>query len=344
MNMKKVMAIIFYFGLIVLATFIILEVIAALLLAFPSRAVKVLGDVGKRIYMEEYVSIIQYEAQCAKYDPQVTYTLRPGRCSFNNSEFKTQYLINSLGLRDDEDSLNKPQIIVLGDSVAMGWGVEQDQTFAEIIQKRTGMKVLNAAISSYGTVREMMSLDRFDTSAMKYLIVCYSWNDSWENQSYFDRNNSLHITSRADYEKIVREYLNKKRYFPGKYVRYVLGKVYRNVLKMKEYAAGLGAVKKAGMPQARSSHDLTVKYFLNAFMNASHVNLDEFRILVTSCDVNFIADLKGEIARGGYPEYIKSMVLVPVTPSPAYYFILDGHHRVEGHEIFANEILRAMGH
>jgi hypothetical protein len=33
----------------------------------------------------------------------------------------------------------------------MGWGVAQDATFAAIIARETGRRVLNAAVSSYGT-------------------------------------------------------------------------------------------------------------------------------------------------------------------------------------------------
>src|SRR5436309_11914338 len=92
--------------------------------------------------------LIQFSPDCAQYDPRLGYRLRPGRCRFANREFATTYMINSRGLRDDETSLHEPTVIVLGDSYAMGWGVEQDETYPQVIERNLGVKVLNAAISS----------------------------------------------------------------------------------------------------------------------------------------------------------------------------------------------------
>src|SRR5919106_1646778 len=44
---------------------------------------------------------IQYNARCARYDARLTYTLRPGRCTFSNVEFMTVVEANRAGLRDD---------------------------------------------------------------------------------------------------------------------------------------------------------------------------------------------------------------------------------------------------
>src|SRR5262247_1177276 len=66
----------------------------------------------------------RFLAECGRYDPRLTYMLRFGGCHFTNVEFDTDIKVNSFGLRDDEDSLKDPEVIVLGDSQAMGFGVE----------------------------------------------------------------------------------------------------------------------------------------------------------------------------------------------------------------------------
>ena len=38
-------------------------------------------------------------------------TLRPGSCVFSGREFSNTYHVNNVGLRDDEVSLNHPQIM-----------------------------------------------------------------------------------------------------------------------------------------------------------------------------------------------------------------------------------------
>src|SRR4029453_16623439 len=40
---------------------------------------------------------IQYNPACARYDPDLFYTLKPGSCTFANREFSVEYRINSLG-------------------------------------------------------------------------------------------------------------------------------------------------------------------------------------------------------------------------------------------------------
>jgi len=40
-----------------------------------------------------------------------------------------------------------------------------------VLEKNTNRKVLNAGISSFATVREMILLNRLDTSNLKYLII-----------------------------------------------------------------------------------------------------------------------------------------------------------------------------
>ncbi len=67
------------------------------------------------------------------------------------------YRINSFGVRDDdESSLHNPKLVFLGDSFTMGWGVDQEQTYAFLTGKKLGVRTLNAGISSYGTFREMV--------------------------------------------------------------------------------------------------------------------------------------------------------------------------------------------
>lgn len=154
--------------------------------------------------------IIQFNPECAAYDSQLFYTLKKNsECNFKNREFDTGYKINSNGLRDDEESLKKPQIIVLGDSYAMGWGVNQNETFAQIIEEKTGLKTLNAGVSSYGTAREFLMLQKQDLSNLKYLIIQYCSNDYGENKA-FVLEGKLNISSKENYDSLVEDFQNKR--------------------------------------------------------------------------------------------------------------------------------------
>ncbi|HHL38950.1 MAG TPA: SGNH/GDSL hydrolase family protein [Deltaproteobacteria bacterium] len=91
------------------------------------------------------------------------YGLRPG-ASFLG------YRINSLGLRDDEVSVEKPagtvRIISLGDSIAFGQGVkDKDDVVSEVIEalapRRLGrpVEVVNAGVPGYNTAQELAYLE-----------------------------------------------------------------------------------------------------------------------------------------------------------------------------------------
>ena len=72
--------------------------------------------------------------------------------------FDVEYESNNLGARDNEpydENLPKNSIILIGDSMAEGMGVELEDTFAEVLEKEIGRKVLNfGSAAFFGPVQE----------------------------------------------------------------------------------------------------------------------------------------------------------------------------------------------
>jgi len=96
------------------------------------------------------------------YDAQLGWFHRPGAAGvFRHPDFAVKVVINSLGLRDDEcppePSPGRRRLLVVGDSQAWGYGVEQDERFSERIERRRpGWEVVNAAVSGFGTDQEYL--------------------------------------------------------------------------------------------------------------------------------------------------------------------------------------------
>jgi hypothetical protein len=125
-----------------------------------------------------------FDSKLSCYDSLLTYRFRSnitGR--FTNPEFDVEIKTNSLGVRDDEASRLHPRIVVLGDSHGMGWGIEQEDRFSEVIEKGLHVKVLNTAITSYGTHRETKLLSQIDLDSCQLLIIQYCENDLDENRA-----------------------------------------------------------------------------------------------------------------------------------------------------------------
>ena len=121
----------------VVLTCLLLEGIFYASLSFPNLLPyfpEGFGALIRKIYFSSDRMLVQYQKDCAHYDPLVSYRLTPGSCLFQNREFKTRIEVNSAGLRDDENSLRAPEIIVLGDSYAMGHGVNQMEAFPALLE------------------------------------------------------------------------------------------------------------------------------------------------------------------------------------------------------------------
>jgi len=298
-------------------------------------------------FYHDRMSMIQWMPGCARYDPALVYTLRPGSCVFSNPEFSVRVDVNSAGLRDDEASLSSPEMIVVGDSHAMGWGVEQDESFAEVVERSgAGLRVLNAAVSSYGTVREMMILSRLDTSNLKYLVVQYNENDLRENEAYY-ADSRLPVISRREYEYIsARHSATRKSDF-----KYDLAFAWRF---LRDSTAGL--IKKAA--RAGRGRDAPGGYgaayeaalFINA-LNSAAVDLGGVHLIIlesndyNSNDTGFTESVSAKIRAGALSKRVRKVSLLDLSSvlGPGDHFILDGHLNRSGHRKIAGLILKTIG-
>jgi hypothetical protein len=203
-----------------LLTTIILVIFIELLLGYgmrnpnqiPSMALKPF----QKFYLDKDRSILQVTG-CAEYDPHFFYRMKPGTCVFSNREFTVINQFNSKGLRDDEESLQSPAIVVLGDSFTMGWGVDQDKTFPALMERALDTKVLNAGVSSFGTARELALLKTLDLPNNPTIIIQYHSNDHAENLSAKQNNFNLQIRSEYQYDSVRSKLHDRISYFPFKY-------------------------------------------------------------------------------------------------------------------------------
>ncbi|MBN1493524.1 MAG: hypothetical protein JW938_05195 [Candidatus Omnitrophica bacterium] len=321
-------------------TVVFFECLTGLLFAVPALSNNLLHDFMCSLYRNGNIAMPQYEDQMAIYDNELLYTLKPNtEFVFSNPEFKTAYTTNSLGLRDDEASLHKPEIICLGDSYTMGWGVEQDETFAQRLEQMSNKKVLNAGISSYGTVREMKLLNRLDTSNLEYLIIQYDGNDYNENNTFYQMKNVLNIMSLNNYNSVKDEYSERLRYYPGKYFIFALTSIFASITNM----SGEKPDHSFGVPNTAKKADES-KVFINAIMHATDVDPSNIKIIMTGRK-NFLDAAQSTIASGDYPLYIQNIVFVPFPDAKTqrdHYFTIDGHLNARGHNGLAYKLSNTL--
>lgn len=278
---------------------------------------------------------IQYEAACASYDPLLGYRLKPGSCIFGGREFTNEYRINSLGLRDDEDSLDRPEVVVAGDSYAMGWGVDQRDTFAKKLEEKTGLKVLNTAISSYGTAREMIMASLVPRERLRWLIIQYCSNDREENEAFERNGYRLKTMDPDEYRRFTELYRQSQAYYPGKYLYMKIKK------RLDEWQA-----PREQREDNKDEVDLFLGTLINGPMDLRRVQLIVFALNGRDPDDNrrFPTELKKRIAWGDYPPYIKGMTVLDFSDllKDQHFYVLDDHLNAAGHETIAKEIEKVI--
>lgn len=287
-------------------------------------------------YSEFERSIIQYEPSMAQYDTGLFYTLKPGKFIFSNSEFKTPFNVNSIGCRDDDVSLKSPKIIMVGDSYGMGWGVNQDETYAELVESKINTQVLNMGISSYGTPREMKLLERVNTDSLQYLIIQHCPNDYGEIVQYLWHENKLVISSENVYDSIAALSTENRPYYLFK--------------RTKEFLPILLGSKKEVKMDTTNYPEVPnfniYKGFLDVIRNASnipkHTKIIVFTLGVKGFSNNFMESVEATLNRSFSSSLHDRVTFLDFSKvlKPKNYFVLDGHINATGHRIIADTLAK----
>ncbi len=336
--MKKRLLYIAYIVFFVLTVFGGIEIYLNYLLNHPESCPDGWKDTLVQYYLEHDAHFIQQENEMAHYDEELFYTLKPGEFVFENREFETPFKVNSLGCRDDEASLENPEVVMLGDSYGMGWGANQDKTYAQLVEGKLGMKVLNAGISSYGTPRELEILKRIDTDSLKYLVIQYCSNDNYEITEYVQNNDGLVISSEQVYDSICDLVQSRNSYYPFKYVVELLPHL---ILSKSDDIS----VK----PKKEGGEEISIsKSFLEMIKNSKEISPDVNIILFTLDKHGFENWFMEEVQRILNQSFGSSLhdrvrfINFSDDLSKEDYFILDGHINEQGHQLVADSLIELI--
>jgi lysophospholipase L1-like esterase len=122
-----------------------------------------------------------------RYDALLGWAHQPGQEGvFETPQFRTVVRINEKGLRDRSHAYERQgdteRILVLGDSFAWGYGVEESERFSQQLEESLGAEVINAGVSGYSTDQELLW---YQNEGIKYevdlVIVVIAGNDVGDN-------------------------------------------------------------------------------------------------------------------------------------------------------------------
>jgi len=154
-------------------------------------------ELGMRFY---YSSHLDYQLEMSRYanfmkrDPAVPEMSHEHAPNLNAQLMGVEVSTNSFGYRDSEYSKEKQpgiyRILLLGDSLTLGWGAENSCTFARLLEtwlndkltkdgSKTRVQVINTGIGNYNTSQELASFEaKGQTFKPDMVILNYFINDA----------------------------------------------------------------------------------------------------------------------------------------------------------------------
>ncbi|MBT3407365.1 SGNH/GDSL hydrolase family protein [archaeon] len=114
---------------------------------------------------------ISYGDSCHSHLPETSMNL-----------YGAKITINSQGLRSEYNysiEKTKKRVILLGDSITLGWGVQNNETFSKVLENYLGenYEVINAGVGNYNTYCEYFSLKKYSYLNPDLIIVGFYLND-----------------------------------------------------------------------------------------------------------------------------------------------------------------------
>ena len=214
----------------------------------------------------------------------------------------------------------------------MGWGVSHEDSYAHTLEKELGIKVLNAAVPSYGTARELILLKRVDRSKLRTLVLQFCDNDLDENIAYITNHGVLKVMDKDKYLQLQAQHEQNQRYYPGKML-FNMTLIFRELWRILPTE-----------PSRQETHD-KVSTLVNVLKNPP-IPLDGIQLILFELnarnknDSYFITALKEEIAATPAPQYLKNIKLIDTTKilSEDDYYWYDDHLRASGHAKMARSI------
>ncbi len=291
-----------------------------------------ISSIQNNLYMRATRSVWQSQASCVDFDDELIYKPKIGPCQFNNAEFKTTLNFSAEGRFTGEKPAGTG-IAVIGDSHAMGWGVQDEETFAALLQKMTRRPVYNLAVSSYGTVREVLRLeksgllDKVDT-----VIIQYCGND-------LDENRHGEISGVEENRKKFKKILTGKQSFMG--VLRMIRKTYGFAFSFpfKRIKAAMAQPARPTMA-GQAADDFSSHYQALMAVLEKHPGLRDKRILI------FYNNGPGQRFQSfpvGKDKRLPNVEFINVIVDAGEYYRLDDHMTPAGHKTTAQQLFQSLG-
>lgn len=130
--------------------------------------------------------------------------------------YDVTYTIDARGHRVTDGAYDRPKVLILGDSLTFGQGVEDSEPYPAILQGQfPGYKVINGGVSAWGTTQSLLQLEQQIQEHDDIELVVYSIIDDDFNRNYLRKTWLEHIQKSRGLQVPYYDVVDGKLVFQG---------------------------------------------------------------------------------------------------------------------------------
>lgn len=253
--------------------------------------------------------------------------------NFTNTLYGVEIKTNSLGLRANKEyKIPKPKdikrILVLGDSITLGWGVKLEDTYPQILESLLNFnstvtyEVINSGVGNYNAKNELANLKKLVALDPDIIILGFYINDIEENT--YPSKIQLWIKSKSYFYAFISDKLINLKYKNN------FEKYYLNLYEDKNNKESL-----------KQTIDEMIRIANNNLIPFVFVNIPEFHKFENYPFTQVNQFIETEIVMDQNITYVNLLSIFDnksVLPEDIWVSIQDTHPNVVGHKIIAQSI------
>ena len=306
----------------ILVCFLIYIISGFLLVNGYTPKIKLITEYQRNFYFYGGLrNIWQSREECIDFDKDLIWIPKKTSCISKNLEYESTMTFDEFGRYSKHPVTKDKGIAVIGDSYAMGWGVNDDETFSALLENEIKKPVYNLAVSGYGTSREIIRLKKSNLlKNVDTVILQYCYNDVGENLNF----------------KLSSSEINKEKFNFMTAVKPISS--YTKLRKSIRYSATIPVdiITKKNKSLDFDGHKKVLMDILKKYPFLKDKKIIIFYL--NGFDMKFFNFPKGQ------SEELKNVYFVDfdVNMAEGHFFLIDGHLTPYGHAFVAKEISKIL--
>ncbi len=322
---------------------------------------------------EGIIAFVDYKFnnRCIEYDDKLGWDIKPNcEAMLNEEEFHTIIKTNNFGMRESENfelENEKYRIAFVGDSFVWGYGVNEEERFTNIVQKRLGeeYEVMNFGVPGFSTDQYLLKIKE---DVLKFnpdmIIVSFVLNDLTyiDEKVAYGKNKPLLVFNGDDLKienypipksswkpKIIIKInelltgINKKLFLKEEFpeIFKLNGKDYDEEIKLNN-----NVYKEIKSIADKNDIDMAIIYIPQKTVFISEEELKGFGLSFGEVYLNRPAEIVQNLSNELDVAYIDLQPYLGVNGGSKNYFIKDTHFNQVGHinsaMVISNELLQIL--